>query len=102
MSKTLAYGGYSSESAQRVLSNEYQHDRVWMDLEENLSILVLWMRVVLALERLTHSCLWQPKLPDNFADISLTKAIFRKYLKENCSSELFNSPSNILQIYVSF
>ena len=29
MTKTLAYG-YSSESAQRELSSEYQHDRVWM------------------------------------------------------------------------
>ena len=30
MIKTLAYG-YSSESTQRVLSNEYQHDRVSKD-----------------------------------------------------------------------
>ena len=31
----------------------------------------------------------QPKLPDNFGDISLTNAIFRKYLRENCSSLLY-------------
>ena len=31
----------------------------------------------------------QPKQPDNFGDISLTKAIFTKYLKENCSSEFY-------------
>ena len=30
-----------------------------------------------------------PKWPDNFDDISLTKAIFRKDLKENRSSELY-------------
>ena len=28
-------------------------------------------------------------LPDNFGDISLTKAVCRKYLKEKCSSELY-------------
>ena len=28
-------------------------------------------------------------LPDNFGDICLTKAILRKYLKDNCSSELY-------------
>ena len=27
--------------------------------------------------------------PDHLGDISLTKAIFRKYNKENCSSELY-------------
>ena len=29
MTETLA-NGYSSESTQRELSNEYQHDRVWL------------------------------------------------------------------------
>ena len=29
MTEILAYG-YSSESTQRELSNEYQHDRVWV------------------------------------------------------------------------
>ena len=37
---------------------------------------------------LTDSCLLQPEPPRNFGDISLTKAILRKYLKENCSLEL--------------
>ena len=37
---------------------------------------------------ITYSCLWQPKWPDNFGGIFLTKAIFRKYFKENGSSEL--------------
>ena len=51
MTETLAYG-YSSESAQRELSNEYQHDRVQM-VFRNLCILVLWTNVALALAGLT-------------------------------------------------
>ena len=50
MTETLAHG-YSSESAQRELSNEYQHDRVKMDFK-NICILVLWMKVASALEGL--------------------------------------------------
>ena len=45
--------GYSSESTQRELSNEYQHDRVEM-VFKNLSILVLWTKVASALEGLSH------------------------------------------------
>ena len=48
--KPLA-NGYSSESAQQELSNEYQHDRVLMVLK-NLCILVLWAKVATALEGL--------------------------------------------------
>ena len=51
MTETLA-NGYSSESTQWELSNEYQHDRVWMVIQ-NLGILVLWMKVASALEGLT-------------------------------------------------
>ena len=47
MNETLA-NGYSSESTQRELSNEYQHDRV-SAVFKNLSILELWTKVVLAL-----------------------------------------------------
>ena len=43
--------GYSSESTQLELSNEYQHDRVQM-IFTNLCILVLWPKVALALEGL--------------------------------------------------
>ena len=39
MTETLAYG-YSSESTQRELSNEYQHDRVKM-VFKNLSVIAL-------------------------------------------------------------
>ena len=50
MTEKLAYG-YSSESAQRELSNEYQHDRVWM-VSKSLCIIVLWTKVASALEGL--------------------------------------------------
>ena len=35
----------------------------------------------------------QPKPPDNIGDIFLTKAIFRKYFKENCASKLYQQLS---------
>ena len=50
MTETLA-NGYSSESTQRELSDEYQHDRVVM-VFKNLCILVLWAKVASALEGL--------------------------------------------------
>ena len=50
MTETLA-NGYSSESTQQELSNEYQHDRVQMFFK-NLCIPVLWMKVASALEGL--------------------------------------------------
>ena len=52
MTETLAKG-YSSESAQRELSNEYQHGRVQM-VFKNLCIFVPWMKVASALEGLTY------------------------------------------------
>ena len=52
----LTYG-YSSESTQRELSNEYQHDRVLM-VYENLCILVLWTIVALASEGLIDMLLF--------------------------------------------
>ena len=48
--ETLLYG-YSSESTQQELSNEYQHDTV-KKLFKNLCVLVLWMKVASALEGL--------------------------------------------------
>ena len=50
MAETLVYG-YSSESTQGEISNEYQHGRVWI-VNKNLCILVLWMKEALALEEL--------------------------------------------------
>ena len=50
MIETLA-NGYSSESTQRELSNEYQYDRVKM-VFKNLCILVLWTKVAKALKGL--------------------------------------------------
>ena len=48
MIETLAQG-YSSESTQGELSNEYQHDRVKMGFT-NLCILVFWTKVASALD----------------------------------------------------
>ena len=53
--ETLA-NGYSSESTQRELSNEYQHDRVKM-IFKNLCVFVLWMKADSALIGLTLSML---------------------------------------------
>ena len=53
MTNILAHG-YSSYSAQRDLSNEYQHDRVYM-VFKNLCLIVLWVKVGLAWEGLTMS-----------------------------------------------
>ena len=53
MTETLA-NGYSSESAPRELSNEYQHDWVWM-VFKIFCICVLWTKVDLALEGLMLS-----------------------------------------------
>ena len=50
ITETLA-NGYSSERTRRELSNEYQDDRVSMVFQESW-ILVLWTKVVSALEGL--------------------------------------------------
>ena len=43
--------GYSSESTQQELSNEYQHDRIQMFFK-NVCVLMLWTKVASALEGL--------------------------------------------------
>ena len=43
--------GYSSESTQRELSNEYKHDRVPMGFK-NICVFVIWTKVASALEGL--------------------------------------------------
>ena len=48
MTETLAHG-YLSESTLRELSDEYRHHRV-RKVFKNLSVLVLWTKVALALE----------------------------------------------------
>ena len=53
MTGSLAYG-YPSESTHGELSNEYQHDMVWM-VFKNLCIHVLWTKEASALEWLTPS-----------------------------------------------
>ena len=48
MAETLAHG-YSSESTQQELSNEYQHDTGVDVFSKNLCIFVLWTRVAATL-----------------------------------------------------
>ena len=54
MTETLS-NGYSSKSTPQELSNEYQHDRVWM-IFKNLCVLVLWTKVASALEGFKEKC----------------------------------------------
>ena len=61
MTETMAYG-YSSESTQRELSNEYQHDRVWMILNY-LCDFVLWTEVASAMEVLIMQIFYSTSLP---------------------------------------
>ena len=58
MTGTLA-NGYSSESAQRELSNEYHYDRVWV-VFKNLCLPVVWTKVVSALEGYYLVCAPEP------------------------------------------
>ena len=46
MTETLAYG-YSSQNTQWELSNEYQHDRVYMVFKD-LCVILLWTKVYIA------------------------------------------------------
>ena len=62
MIETLAHG-YSSESTQLELSNEYQCNRVLM-VFKNLCILVLWTKVASALEGLSIIPVRWIKKPD--------------------------------------
>ena len=65
MTEPLAHG-YSSESTQQELSNEYQHDRVKM-VFRNLCALVLWTKVTPALEGLSRTSITDLKQCDTFS-----------------------------------
>ena len=52
--ETLA-NGYSSESTQRELSNEYQHDSVLIVFFKDFDILVLWMKVADSIGRVNSA-----------------------------------------------
>ena len=54
MTETLA-NGYSSESTQRELFNEYQHDRVLM-VFRNFYFLVIWNESSLSIVRVRCLC----------------------------------------------
>ena len=72
MIKTLA-NGYSYESAQRELSNEYQHDRVKRVIQ-NLCIIVLGMKVASALEGLSLH-----KRIHNYVELVMLKILFLSF-----------------------
>ena len=70
MIETLAHG-CSCESTQQELSNEYQHDRVYM-VFKNICILLLWTTVAPALKGLTKQhikAIQELKLPFNKIEI---------------------------------
>ena len=69
MTETMA-NGYSSESTQRELSNEHQHDRVKMFFVI-FCLFVHWRKVTSAGEGLTLSCL------DSFLTSSICKDLAR-------------------------
>ena len=58
--------GYSFESTQRELFNEYQHDRIWM-VFENVCVRVLWKKVASALRGLYKSNKYDSKQRFSFA-----------------------------------
>ena len=98
MTETLAHG-HSYESTQQELSDEYQHDRDSM-IFKDISVCVLWMKVASALKGLnqepsdqgndlilTHSWTYRHRPLCYLGNISLAKAIFKKYWEKNCCLE---------------
>ena len=81
VAKTLAYG-YSYESSQQELSDEYQYDRVQMILVFFFCILVNWIKVASASEGLKKSLCGAPKCLNYFSGILGTRSFVRKYLRE--------------------
>ena len=79
MTETLAHG-YSSESAQQQLSNEYQHNRVKMVFKK-MFILVLLTKVTLALEGL--SGIGMKELNDKRATIFGYRSSFKLEVKKS-------------------
>ena len=85
MTETLVYG-YSSESTQRELSNEYKLDRVKM-VFRNICILVLWVKVASALKGLINPFMLGRPLEWNSGTMTLEskneiKHTLGKYLEE--------------------
>ena len=67
----------------------------YIDIRKLMNWIIKWliyksMQILQMIKELiSHICLnLQPKPPDYFGDISLKKAIFRKYLMESCSLKL--------------
>ena len=96
----IAANGYSSESTQWELSNEYQHDRVSM-IFKNLCILVRWTKVASALEELVVS------LPEECLShgFQITMIPFAPELVRDscaCVSQLEDAKRVYVYIYVCF
>ena len=101
MTETLA-NGYSFESTQRELSNEYQHDRVTM-IFKNLCILVIWIKVALALEGLIYcrslkdlNLLNVASSAATFGEIQVAKSQFIKNLN---NTKLFRIQNRYLVLH---
>ena len=93
MTETLACG-YSSQSTQHELSNEYQHDRV-QKVFKNLCVIVLWTRVASALEGLITS-LYSDHIQRGFNRFDEPRFLIQniEFLASNCQQP-------IGQIYLS-
>ena len=96
ITETLAYG-YSPESTQRELSDEYQHDRVNLGGYQKCLPPYALDKSSLSIRRFNPFIPALAKKSVYFCDISLMKAIFGKYLKEKCWSK-----SNLLYLQFSF
>ena len=91
MTETLACV-YSSESTQRELSNEYQHDRVSM-VFKNLCLRVLWTTVALALKGLKQyslQILHLSLLTISCLEIILTSVVWTYHTLKNSIDEQFS------------
>ena len=107
MTETLA-NGYSSESTQQELSNEYQQYKVQMVFKD-FCIFLPWTKVASALKGLTHS-IWKSPLEipiriydtsdDNFG--TKKKRFYQVFIKRIVVSNIQNNifPSNIFPIWL--
>ena len=89
MAKILALG-FSLERTHRELSNEHQHNSVWM-VFKNLRILVLWTKVASASEGLRT---FQAKVVIGIIKLSLNNILMgiQKYYLNRERSDLINEP----------
>ena len=97
MTETLGHG-YSSESTQRELSNECQHDRFQMVFRK-LCILVLWSKVASGLEGLKVINSFMPG--DICANVVITYDTFDNYYEIKYKFTKYVKESLVLTITIS-